>query len=306
MNGGDAGFVSRRASVQAKHGYWRLEVCGPVKFATIVTALSAAGLIGVTTPALAQIDSTRGVVSVIPPDPLAETKGPASAADDSPPVDTAPVGPPRRLGPELWRGARVGMGVADVSKLYPAVQPPTAEPGVTPVVDEATGGALPRVTLTVTPSTTATGTTATGAVAAGSETEKPASGEVRADGSRAALLLHLRFAGAPSVAQFYFKADKLAAVIIDRRDLKAGHAAENMAATQAVIDRLTANYGSPRRCVDLNRISARTCNWTLGETKVVASYRDIGGALPTLSVTYSLAKDEKVWQPGPVRKLRGR
>lgn len=301
MNRGDAGFVSRRASVQAKHGYWRQEVCGPVKFAAIVTALSAAGLIGVTTPALAQIDSTGGTVSVTPPDPLAETQGPAGAADDSPPVDTAPVGPPRHLGPELWRGARVGMGVADIAKLYPAARAPTTEPDVAPVVDEATGGALPRVTLTVTPSTTAAGTVATG-----SASDKAAPGEVRADGSRAALLLHLRFAGGPSIAQFYFKADKLAAVIIDRHDIKAGHADENMAATQAVIDRLTANYGSPRRCVDLNRISARTCNWILGETKVVASYRDMGGALPTLSVTYSLAKDEKVWQPGPVKKLRGR
>ena len=62
-----------------------------MKFATIVTALSAAGLIGAATPAPAQIDSASGVASAIPPDPLAETNGPAVQADDSPPVDAAPA-----------------------------------------------------------------------------------------------------------------------------------------------------------------------------------------------------------------------
>ena len=50
-----------------------------------------------------------------------------------------------------------------------------------------------------------------------------------------------------------------------------------------------------------------TCVWTFGEAgKALLNYRDIGGASPTLSVSYRKLKDAKPWTPGPVKKLKPR
>jgi hypothetical protein len=224
-----------------------------VKLATAVLALSASALICAAAPAVAQVDaSPRPEV-----DPLAPSTAPKARPDaDGPPVDAAPTVAPEKLGPELWRGARIGMTSPDVAKLFPAA--------------------------------------------------RPSKGEVRADGTKSDLLLHVDVAGAPASVQFYFKAGGLIAVIADRRDVQSGRTAENLQTAHAVVDQLTAQYGRPHRCTEQPKVAALTCDWPMGQIKVLASYRDMGGALPTLSVTFRLLKDEKIWSPGPVKKLRGR
>ena len=250
-------------------------------------------------PVCAQIDSNPTPATALPADPLAVAGPRPKVGDDAPPIDTPPPAPPRKLGAELWRGARIGMGVADVASLFPTAGNPTGGLSLAPVVDAATGEPIAVATPTL--SSFLGGQTATAAASG-----QGAGGEMRADGSRSGLAMRVNFDGGPAVAQFYFKADRLTAVIIDRRDLKSGRTAENLAVTQALMDQLAAENGEPRRCVRLDGVSALTCSWPKTAIKVVASYRDMGGKLPTLSVTYSPLVEKKIWEPAPVKKLRAR
>jgi hypothetical protein len=228
-----------------------------VKPATAVLALSVSALICAAAPAVAQFDASVRPAPTVEADPLAPpVKAKARPDADGPPVDPTPTVAPEQLGPELWRGARVGMAAPDVTKLFPEA--------------------------------------------------RPSKGEVRADLTKSGLLLHIPFAGAPATVQFYFKTGGLIAVIIDRRDVQSGQTAENLQIAHAIVDDLTAQYGPPHRCVEQPQVTALTCDWVRGPIKVLASYRDMGGALPALSVTYRLLKEEKIWTPGPVKKLRGR
>ena len=134
----------------------------------------------------------------------------------------------------------------------------------------------------------------------------PSAGETLPNGAKSALSLSAPLGGAPATAQFYFDAHGLAAVIIDRRDVAAGKTDENLAKAHQVVDQLTSEYGKPANCSEQRRLAALTCIWTLGEAKAVASYRDVGGAAPTLTVSFRKLKDASPWAPGPVRKLKAR
>jgi hypothetical protein len=134
----------------------------------------------------------------------------------------------------------------------------------------------------------------------------PSKGESLPNGSKSAFNLTTELGGAPATAQFYFNPDGLSAVIIDRPDVAPHATQQNLVKAHQVVDQLTAEYGPPKTCAERSRLAALTCDWTLGEAKAVASYRDIGGASPTLSVTYRKLKTVKPWAPGPVRKLKPR
>jgi hypothetical protein len=131
-------------------------------------------------------------------------------------------------------------------------------------------------------------------------------GEVLSDGSRSALIQSVQLGGAPATAQFYFNPNGLDAIIIDRPDVSVGRSADNLVKTHRLIDQLTAAYGKPATCTEQQRVTALSCTWVLGEAKAVASYRDVGGASPALSVSYRRLNDVKGWSPGPVKKLKPR
>jgi hypothetical protein len=171
---------------------------------------------------------------------------------------TAPAPPPPRvLGAELWRGARVGMAQEDVAKLFPEAA-------------ASSGELLPR-------------------------------------GGRSALKLSTPIAGANANVQFYFDADGgLETVIVDRPDVSAHQTEQNLAKAHAVADALAGQFGKAPDCSEQRRMAALTCTWSLGEAKAILSYRDIGGAAPSLSVTYRKAKDTPPWAPRAVRKLKSR
>ena len=183
---------------------------------------------------------------------VSATAAAALAQPDKP----APAPPPPPLGPELWRGARIGMAQTDIAARFPAA---TASKG-----------------------------------------------ELLPSGARSALTLPTKIAGAPANAQFYFDADGLASIIINRPDVVAGKTAANLVKARGVVEAVAAEEGKPGNCIEQPRITALTCTWSQGEAKAVVSYRDVGGAAPTLNVSYRRLSDKKPWQPGPVRKLKPR
>jgi hypothetical protein len=198
-------------------------------------------------PATAVIAFVVGVVAGGAMDVLAQPD-----VTPKPPATATPVS----LGPELWRGARIGMTVDDVASRFP-----------------------------------------------GATVSK---GEVLSDGSMSALIQSVELGGAPATAQFYFNRNGLDAIIIDRPDVLVGRGAENLVKAHGLIDQLTAAYGKPAACTEQRRVAALSCTWALGEAKAVASYRDVGGASPALSVSYRRLNDAKPWSPGPVKKLKPR
>jgi hypothetical protein len=184
---------------------------------------------------------------------------PALRSLAQPPASSAPAPtvPPRVLGAELWRRARIGMSQEDVAKLFP--------------------------------SATASG------------------GEVLPRGGRSALRLSTPIAGATATVQFYFDANGgLETVIVDRPDVKAHQTEQNLAKAHALADALAGQYGKPTNCAEQPRVAALTCTWVLGEAKAILSYRDVGGASPSLSVSYRKAQDTPIWAPRPVRRLKSR
>jgi hypothetical protein len=175
-----------------------------------------------------------------------------------PDVPTArPAGPPRVLGPELWRGARVGMSQDDVATLFP--------------------------------------------------TATPSRGELLPKGGRSALQLSTPVGGTSAITQFYFDAEGgLETVIVDPREVAAHQTEQNLAKAHALADQLTAQYAKPPTCAEQPHIAALTCSWVIGEAKAILSYRDVGGAAPSLSITYRKLQDAPAWAPRPVRKLKAR
>lgn len=135
---------------------------------------------------------------------------------------------------------------------------------------------------------------------------KPSGGELLPGGSKSALTLPVQLGGAAATAQFYFDTNGLVAIIIDRPDVVAEKTDENLVKAHQVVDQLTAEHGQPKTCVEQRKMAALTCTWAFGDAKAIASYRDIGGAAPKLSVAYRKFKDAKLWEPGPVKKLKPR
>lgn len=129
-------------------------------------------------------------------------------------------------------------------------------------------------------------------------------GELLPNGARSALTLPVTAGGATANAQFYFDANGLATVIIDRPDVAAGKTDDNLAKARLVIADITTEHGAPSACTEQRRLAALTCSWKLGDAKAVVSYRDVAGASPSLSVSYRKASDVKLWAPGPVKHLK--
>jgi hypothetical protein len=186
---------------------------------------------------------------------LATASATAATAQPDVPAKPAPE-PPRVLGPELWRGARLDMSEADIASRFP----------------KATHS----------------------------------KGEVLPSGAKSALILPTTLGGAPANAQFYFQADGLVTIIIDRPDVVAHKTADNLAKAHKVADELTAEHGKPKSCSEQPKLADLTCIWVLGGAKAMLSYRDVGGAAPSLSVAYRKLNDVKPWAPAPVKKLKPR
>lgn len=180
----------------------------------------------------------------------------AATAQPVAPAKRSAAPPPRRLGPALWHGARLGAGRDDVAALFPAA-------------------------------------TASG-------------GEALPGGAKSGLVLATKLGGAPASAQFYFLADSLETIIVDRPDVVPGDTAGNLIKAHGVADELAREYGKPGACDEQRRVAVLICTWTLGEAKAILSYRDVGGAAPRLSVSYRRLNDVKPWAPGPVKRLKPR
>jgi hypothetical protein len=131
-------------------------------------------------------------------------------------------------------------------------------------------------------------------------------GELLPNGARSGLTLATNVAGAPVTAQFYFDANGLVSVIIDRPDVVAHRTDDNLVKAHRLIDAVSAQHGKPADCAEQPKVASLTCTWPLGETKAVVNYRDIGGANPTLSISYRRLNDKKPWAPRPVKKLKPR
>jgi len=134
----------------------------------------------------------------------------------------------------------------------------------------------------------------------------PLAGEALAKGPKSALKLPVEIGGAAASAQFYFTTDGLDSIIIDRPDVVARKTEDNLVKAHQVVDQLTSEIGQPKVCAERPRLAALTCTWELGQAKAIVSYRDIGGAAPTLSVSYRKLDEIKAWAPGPVKKLKPR
>jgi hypothetical protein len=135
---------------------------------------------------------------------------------------------------------------------------------------------------------------------------KGSKGELLPSGARSGLTLATKVAGAPATAQFYFDANGLVSIIIDRPDVVAHKTDQNLVKAHQVIDAITAEHGKPSVCAEQPKVASLTCTWPLGEIKAVVNYRDIGGAMPTLSISYRRLNDKKPWAPRPVKKLKPR
>jgi hypothetical protein len=133
------------------------------------------------------------------------------------------------------------------------------------------------------------------------------SGEALFDGARSGLKLAAPFAGEKATAQFYFDATGgLETIIFDQPDVAVHQSQPNLARAHALAEQLSARYGKPADCAERARVASYGCTWNLGEAKAVLSYRDIGGATPSLTVSFRKRLDEPAWAPRPVRRLKSR
>ncbi len=180
----------------------------------------------------------------------------AAAQPAAPAKKPAAAPPPLLVGPELWRGARIGMEPAEISARFPAAA--------------------------------------------------PSKGELLPDGARSELALDTTVGGALANAQFYFNANGLETIIVDRADVAPKKTEDNLAKAHRIVDELTAEYGEPTACTEQRQLAALTCTWIFGQSKAVLSYRDTGGWAPRLSLAYRKANDDKPWAPRPVRRLKSR
>jgi hypothetical protein len=131
-------------------------------------------------------------------------------------------------------------------------------------------------------------------------------GELLRGGSKSGLTLPVQLAGTPATAQFYFDTYGLTEIIIDRPDVVAHKTDDNLARARKIEEQLTAELGAPKSCDAHPGLAALDCLWVFGDAKAILAYRDIGGAAPTLTVSYRKLNDVKPWEPRPVKHLKAR